>query len=534
MTHVELGVATWDLTLIVVGYAALYGIGAAGLRPPDVQLVPLAFLAGWALIGVVFSLTILVGFDPSVPHVLIAACVLCLAGAAFHRRVPHFELLRPRAVPLWPGVSRVVFGRGRRSTARAVCVTGLALGGALLAIVGVATSDASFAQVLAAVGVLCVAGAVVARRRILDAVRGHALAAAAAGAAAAVLVLSATTAVIVAVKGTWPSEWDSFLLWGPRAEEIYFYHGLSTGPGGWGAVVHPEYPPLLAVNYAASCHFAGGFHPSVIPLQNTLLGIAFVGGMLALVDRFVPRWVSFPFFALLAATPGFIVRLQSLFADPALAYMVASAAVASLLWLATREAAWLPLAVLFLAAAALTKLEGLGDAALVASVVLAAALVRDGRAALPGLVLLLGPALVIPWRIWLSRHGLPTSSSDYRPAGLLHPLFLDHRLGRLTTAFAYLRHSIFDTGRWLLVGPLALGAVLVAARKATTCAIAATVWLALAYVGAAAVYWVGTLELSRYLGTSGDRVASILVIGAATVAPLLLGLSLERPGRRSP
>ena len=174
----------------------------------------------------------------------------------------------------------------------------------------------------------------------------------------AVLAFAAAVALIVALKGTWPSEWDVWWFWLPKAKVIYYFHGLDTGVGGWGAQADPEYPPLAAVMPAAASHFAGGFHPSLLNVQAALLGIAFLGAIPALLDRFVPRWLAFPLLALLAVSPGFWWRMQSLMVDQTLAYLVAAAAVASVIWLREPRGAWLGTAIVFLVAATLTKLEG--------------------------------------------------------------------------------------------------------------------------------------------------------------------------------
>ena len=101
---------------------------------------------------------------------------------------------------------------------------------------------------------------------------------------AAMISISSLAALSVAVKGQLYSGYlDSFDFWIPKAETIYYAHGLD--PGVWSTIHHPEYPPLVAVMDALTFHFVGGFHPSVLPFQTTLLGGAFLLSALALVDR---------------------------------------------------------------------------------------------------------------------------------------------------------------------------------------------------------------------------------------------------------
>lgn len=536
MTRIEYGVACYDAILVLVGYGVVYGLGWTGLRPPDLRLVPLAFLTGWAAMGVVLSLGLLAGLDPSVSHVVIAAVAIVAVSILLRLRSGgRDELLRPSGGQIRAGFAGL---RGSvRRPSRLACTGGLLLLVVAATIEAVARLGATVPSVVVSAAALGGVYAVADRRRLRELARNEPwrlLAGLAAAASVVVLLLATVAALIVAIKGEWPSEWDSWSIWLPRAETVFYWHGLDTGIGGWGSVAHPEYPPLLAVMYAASWHFAGGFHPGILPMQETLLGIGFVGGILALLDRFVPRWISFPSLALLAVAPGFWWRTQTLMADPPLGYLVAAAAVAALIWLATQRDVWLVAAAIFFAGATLTKLEGLSLGLLLVTTIVVTALIVHGRRAARGLVLLGGPAAVEPWRLWLSHHHLPSSPTDYHASELLHPLFLDHRLFRLTAALHWLLHSVFRTSQWLVVIPLALAAIVVVARRAPGPAAATLAWLVLGYLGLASVYWIGIPALDYYLDTSADRVASTLVIVAGAVTPLLLGLGLGRSGVAEP
>ena len=238
----------------------------------------------------------------------------------------------------------------------------------------------------------------------------------------------------VSLEGDYTSYWDSVAFWIPKAEMIYWGGGLDAQV--LGTLQHPEYPQLLPTMHAATFHFAGGVHPSLLPLQHALLGIAFLLAVLALLDRFAPRWVSLPALALLATTPWFWWRLEAPLGDQPLAYLVAVAALACVIWLYEPHRAWLGLAFVLLAAATLTKLEGGFLAGLLVAVVLVAGFVIHGRAALPALVLLAAPAVILPWRLWLGHHGLPHLGGGlppHRPArpGLpLRPRGPPHRRTR--------------------------------------------------------------------------------------------------------
>jgi hypothetical protein len=453
MTRVDLGLAANAACFLVVGYALLFALGFAELRLRDVRLLGLSYLAGWALLGSVLSLTLIAGIDLGV-----ATVVLVTAGL----------------------------------------VAGCAL-------VGTRTSRAT---------------SVPARQD------RHPLAVLAVALAAVILLTAAVAAIVVAVKGQWNPDWDAVVFWIPRAETIYYSGGLDADV--WGSLAHPEYPPLVPALDAATFHFVGGFHPSVLPFQQTLLGIAFLGAVLALLDRFVPRWVSVPSLALLVTTPWFWWRLQSPLPDQTLAYLVAAAALACVIWLHEKRGSWLGLALVCLTAATLTKLEGAFLATLLIAVVLAAGFTLYRRAALPALLLLLGPAAILPWRLWLHRHDLPTSAVDYHATDLFDPSYLAARTHRLSYAI----HSMLDTavGERHTAAILCLSVVVlfVVATRIPVITAAVGAWLLLSCVGLAAVYWIGRLEIRWYISTSAPRVGATIVIAAATLAPLLLGLALGR------
>ncbi len=387
------------------------------------------------------------------------------------------------------------------------------------------------------VAIPIVAGSAFAGRRVPKAEivathrRGHFLATLAALAGAAVLVVASGVALIVAINGTWPSEWDVWGFWLAKAKVIYYFHGLDTGLGGYGTQSHPEYPPLVPAMNAATLHFVGAFHPSLLNFQVVLLGVAFLGAVPALLDRFVPRWLSFPLLALLAVSPGFWWRMQSLMADQTLAYLIAAAAVACVIWLREPRGAWLGVALVLLVAATLTKLEGATLGLLLVAVVLGAGFVLHGRAAWPALLLLLGPAAIEPWRLWLRSHHLPVSATDYHATDLLRPHFLADRVSRFTYASHWMLHSVFRTGEWLVILPLAVIAIVLSARQLPVIAAAIAVWIAGAFLGLAAIYWIGIPDVTWYVSTSADRVVSTIVIVAGTLTPLLLGLALAERER---
>ena len=359
---------------------------------------------------------------------------------------------------------------------------------------------------------------------------------------AALLCLGGAALLTMSVKDSWnpASDFDAFVFWLPKAESIYVSHGLDASL--WRQFVHMEYPPLFPAVDASTFAFVGGFHPSLLPFQQALLGLAFVVGVLGLLDRVAPRWLSVPVLALIATAPWFWDRLTSVMPDQTVAYMIAGAALASVLWLLEPQPAWLALAAVFLAAGTLTKLEGWLSALFLAGVVIVASLVHYRRRGLAAAWLLLGPATIVVWRIWLHANGLPGSSPDYSLSNLFDPSYLDHRTARLR----YSLNAMTRTGGDMLAGltpatrtqfsthveAAVLGAGLVvllvfAARSSLTVAATVGCWFVLALVGLEAIYWIGRIPVKAYVGETVDRVEETPALVMLTLLPLLLALALR-------
>ena len=344
---------------------------------------------------------------------------------------------------------------------------------------------------------------------------------------AAVIVLASASALIAAIRPAWTPEEDAIYVWLPHTAAIYYAHGLWPDIG----IYHAEYPPLVATMQALDLGLSGGFHPALLPFGQCLLGVSFLGAVLALLDRCVPRWLAFPSIALLAVAPQFLTRLGSLLPDQTLAYFVAIAALACVLWVRERRKAWLALAIMMSAAGTLTKWEGASYALLLAViVVVGAAVYRDRRVAVPACLLLLGVAAIEPWRLWLAAHNGPTFSIDYRLSTLLHPLYLAHHFDRVPYSAEEVLKQMFDPGRWLVVFPLALVALVMASRRLPLLTAASAVWLVAAFAGLILIYWIGTFEgiaLHNEVPFTAPRVAATIVIVAGVMTPLLLGLACE-------
>jgi hypothetical protein len=344
----------------------------------------------------------------------------------------------------------------------------------------------------------------------------------------AVIAIASLAAIVTSIKSEWDPNLDLLTAWLPRSGIIYYLHHID--PSRWATFLDPWYPPLAPTMYATTYEFAGGAHPSLLMFQQALLGVAFVLALAAVLDRVAPRWLTLPTLALLITAPWFWWRLTSLLPDQTLAYMIATAGVTSLLWLHERRAAWLGLATVFLSAATLVKLEGLAFSLVLAVAVIAAGFAVHRRGALPALVLLLGPLAAVPWRAWLDTHSVAATNSQLNTSHLLDPGFLVHRIHRLTYAIDFMLSSPWKGGdyRTAAIVVIAIFVAVLAARQVPVLTITVAVWLVLSFFALAATYWAGAINLQFYVTTSASRVGAVIIVSAAAVTPLLLGLALRR------
>jgi hypothetical protein len=340
-------------------------------------------------------------------------------------------------------------------------------------------------------------------------------------------VTAGAAAIIVSVKSEWDPNLDLLTAWLPRARILHEWHHIE--PSMWGSFLDPWYPPLVPTIDAVTFDFVGGFHPSLLPFQQTLLGLAFVLAAFALVDPYTPSWISLPSLSLLLSAPWFWWRLQSLLPDQTVAYLIAGAGLACVVWLLERRGAWLGVALVLLTAATLTKLEGLLFASLLVVVVVTAGAVLYRRAALPAAVLVLGPAAIVPWQLWLAHHDVATWNQDFNTPHAVNPSFLADRVERFSAAVRFMLRTPF-------IGPdyqaatiicLFVAVLVVVARWLPSISAVVGAWLALSFLGLASIYWISDVEVNRYLSTSASRVGGTIIVAAAVLTPLLLGLALR-------
>ncbi len=346
-------------------------------------------------------------------------------------------------------------------------------------------------------------------------------------AAAALLALYFVAFLVRAFVSPAEEFWDGWAFWLPKAKAIYYFGGLDTGPGGFTHFASRDYPPLLPGFDATAFHFMGGAHPAVLPVQEWVLAASFVGAAGALLIRRVSSGFVWPVLAALALTPRFSSNLLSSIADQPVAIMLSLAAVCGALWLLEGGRPCLVLCGIFLAAAALLKNEGLLFGLFLVAALGVGVLVEGGKRWRPILALACVPLLaIVPWKIWLATNGQPTSSDYYSWSYLLHPGRLVGRADRLETALTDLPQYVLAPSRWLLTVPLVFAAAALLARRRPALALLPTVFFALAFLGLAFLYWIGSIPIDFWLNTSAERVAVSLVIVPGVLLPLLLSEAL--------
>lgn len=426
-------------------------------------------------------------------------------------------VIRPPRSGLWPTLAGV---------APAV---GLALAGLAATASAMVGADVGLVTTAIAAGVVVAAATVLARRRgwqppspVVRAGRlGRVVEA---GALLALAGLSVAIVRLAAATGL--DQWDGWALWGAKA------HALYAGGDVWSPVFtepeyvmqHQEYPVLLPALEALSAEALGRFDPVLIDVEPAVVLVAFgwaAWGMLRLVTH--PALAAGAALALTGSAP-LAANAGANYADTVVASFVALGLLCLFVWL-TRGVApggtvFLVLAGLFLAAAALTKGEGLlfALAGLATALLLARRLGRPRRD-----VLVLGCGVLgvaVAWALVDRLNGPGARNVDL--GGALDSDAVD----RLTLATERLADELVDG--WPVAGLAVVAALgLAAVARVWLPGLFLAVWTLLSFAVLVAVYVVSVNPIDWHLGTSADRVVFSIALGAATVAPALATLAWQ-------
>jgi hypothetical protein len=312
-------------------------------------------------------------------------------------------------------------------------------------------------------------------------------------------------------------EWDSWANWLPKAKSLYLNGGLDLE---FLALVPQltSYPPGHTTIQAGAFHAMGSADTVTLHLQYWFMAAFFAVAVIGLLARHVRNAILFPVLLAFLVAPYLLDWLTTVYADIPMGYLVALAAVLVVLWIEERKPWQLAAATLLLAGAMLTKREGLLFAACVVFAGLVASFAERrqlwSRLAASGLIAF---ALVLPWRVWFTYHGLPGDGPDTGYLGAFD--YLD----RVRPSLEISIRTLFHQDLWHFAPFLAIAAI--------GLALFARAWRVSLYAGAFLLTGIGavTWVLWSSLGLvpihddwAVRRLTGTTVLVLAVLTPLLL------------
>lgn len=332
-------------------------------------------------------------------------------------------------------------------------------------------------------------------------------------------------------------EGDGWTIWARKAQFLTEHDSL------WRpffenpvyAFSHLDYPIQLPVWEALHSRALGGFEEQTLLGPLWILFVAFIWAAAYLLQVFarVRAIVWAPILLLLATAPA-IWQQASGAADLPMAMFVFLAVVSFAVWLVEGDNRVLALGAIMLAAAANTKNEG--TAVAIAVLLIAGLIVLLRRPRRPFLVAGAGVVVagILPWRAWLSAHGI---EGDIPISKAVDPSYLLDRLDRVWPSVKAINAQFAEQGRWVYLIPLAALMIVAAVASRQGRRLAAfyfgcflVVWLGFIWT-----YWISPYELSWHLETSVPRVVTVLVLIAAAAVVHIAGVFvayLTRPSRQ--
>jgi hypothetical protein len=329
--------------------------------------------------------------------------------------------------------------------------------------------------------------------------------------------------------GNWPvDQYDAWNLWTRKAQLLFVrphlpleffksaaYYGGGNAPGD----LHPDYPLVLPMLEAIHLRGLGRLDVRQVHEVLWLLLVAFVwaGGFLASrISRAAVWSVVLCGAALFASGP-----LLSAHADVPMALFLGTGVLALGLWLEFGARSDLAVAALLLGGAAGIKNEGLLGAVAALVVGLVVVLSRRQRERVRELVVAafaFAAIGVIPWRLWLSAHGL----KGHLPVGKgLDPGFLVDRFDRVWPSMGALHDRLVNHESVAIFAAIGLALAIVRLRGPSRSPVAAFYLTTgvLYYFALVWAYWISPLPLRFQLDTSVSRV--YLGLGFIAVAAIL-------------
>ncbi len=330
------------------------------------------------------------------------------------------------------------------------------------------------------------------------------------------------------------NSWDAWAKWTMKARAIVLLGGLDTSVFANHAYqkLVLDYPMLIPGLEAIDFRFMGRLDNLVIHVQFWLLLVGFLVAAYELLRDRVPQTLLWPSLLLVGTAPALAANLTSAYADAPIAFFFALAAVAAWRYVVTGERRSIAAFALMAGAAVATKPEG--SPFVLGLFVLLLVFSRVKRRPLLPIAAAAGWCLIaiVPWRIWVSHHGIRSST----PIGkALDPSYLWDRIHRVEPTVRSLVPKSLD-GDWLAILPLVLVAVLVvvAWRRSSTGPLFAAGVLAIVFLSLLWGYWVNRTGLNYLLSTSGSRTVTTLVVVGGVFLPIVGAELLRARGSGKP
>jgi hypothetical protein len=312
-------------------------------------------------------------------------------------------------------------------------------------------------------------------------------------------------------------DFDAWAFWVPKAKAIYYFGGLD------GQFFHDlggqSYPPLVPALEAAAFRFMGKPDEVTLHVQFALVLVGFAAAVAGLLSRRVQPLLLWPSLLLILVTPQVVGSARRPEGDLLLDALFALGVILLGIWIRDPEQGLLPLATLLMAAAVLTKREGI---VLVACAIGAALTLtwRERRSArLVALAGILSAAAFVPWRIFLAVRDLPGGGPEAGGPGLIS------NSERAWPSLRLALSTLFDFHLWLIAVPVFVLAVVLGAKLGNS----RLAWYAgiLALLCLAAFTWstwaFPSLPITKEPSLNPiGRFTGALVLATAGLVPLLL------------
>ena len=319
-------------------------------------------------------------------------------------------------------------------------------------------------------------------------------------------------------------DWDGWAVWTAKARLLYADPAIAPQAlrsGNYGQAPYPiGLPTVEALGFGAMGQYDG----TLIGIQFLLLAASFPFALWALLRRYARSWVIALAAVAVVGAPQILYQLITHYADVPLGLFVGLGLAAGAAWLAGPGEPWLLVPfVAFLGMAGVMKSEGFLFALVGVVSLLGVTLVTRDRARLAGCAIGVGGvlAVILPWRVYCSVYGL--STPDYDLAHAVDLGYLRVHRDRVGPIVRELWRQLAAQNKWALLAwviLLAIATGLVAGRWRVLGF--AVCWLALSSAGLVILYWASNLPLTSNLDNTSYRTIVSLLIGGASVSPLLV------------